>query len=144
LRLYELFTKLGGNIKNNFGQKIIFAPLERKKDILVFLPDSQITKDSMMIFARSVVGAMPQKIFLPKVEVRKVISLEEMIDKLTERIKNSLKMNFKDFSGKVESKEEKIVVIVGFLAMLELVRKGILNAIQETDGGDIVMEKINI
>jgi len=144
LRLYELFTKLGGNIKNNFGQKIIFAPLERKNNVLVFLPDNQITTDSMMTFARSAIGAMPQKVFLPKVEVRKVISLEEMIEKLTERIQNSMKMNFKDFSGKAESKEEKIVVIVGFLAMLELVRNGILNAIQETDGGNIVMEKINI
>ena len=36
--------------------------------------------------------------------------------------------------------EEKIEVIVGFLAMLELVRQGILDAIQET-GGDIIMEK---
>ena len=43
LRLYEIFTKLGGNIKNNFGEKIIFAPLERKNNILVFLPDNQRT-----------------------------------------------------------------------------------------------------
>ena len=143
LRLYELFTKLGVNIKNNFCQKIIFAPLERKNEVLVFLPDNQITKDSMMTFARNVLGAMPKKVFLPKVEVRKVISLEEMIDKLTERIKNSLKMNFKDFTGngKTITREEKIVVIVGFLAMLELVRKGILDAIQDTDGGDIIMSK---
>lgn len=150
LRQYELFTKLGGNIKNDFGQKIIFAPLERKparrggNNVLIFLPDEQITKDSMMTFARNALGAMPQKVFLPKVEVRKVISLEEMIDKLTERIQNSLKMNFKDFNGNAKSKEEKVVVIVGFLAMLELVRKGILNAIQETDGGDIIMEKQEI
>src|SRR3990167_1698052 len=34
LRLYEIFSKLGGNIKNNFGKRIIFAPLERKNDIL--------------------------------------------------------------------------------------------------------------
>jgi segregation and condensation protein A len=155
LRLYELFTKLSGNIKNNFGQKIIFAPQERKlahrggNNILIFLPDDQITKDSMMTFARNVLGAMPQKVFLPKVEVQKVISLEEMIDKLTERIQNSLKMNFRDFSGlptqagnrKTVTREEKVLVIVGFLAMLELVRKGILDAIQETDGGDIVMER---
>ncbi len=141
LRLYELFIKLGGNIKNNFCQKIIFAPIERKNDVLVFLPDEQITKDSMMTFARSAIGAMPQKVFLPKVEVRKVISLEEMIDKLTERIKNSLKMNFKDFTGKAESKEEKIVVIVGFLAMLELVRKGIIDAIQENE--EIILQKIS-
>ncbi|MFA6353860.1 MAG: segregation/condensation protein A [Candidatus Paceibacterota bacterium] len=143
LRLYELFTKLGGNIKNNFGQNIIFAPLERKSEVLVFLPDDKITKESMMTFARNAIGAMPQKVFLPKVEVRKVISLEEMIVKLTERIHDSLKMNFKDFSGngKQVTREEKIEVIVGFLAMLELVRNGILDAIQEIDGGDIIMEK---
>ena len=143
LRLYELFTKLGGNIKNNFGQKIIFAPLPRKNENIVFLPDDQITTESMMTFARNVLGSMPKKVFLPKVEVRKVISLEEMIDKLTKRIQDSLKMNFKDFSGngKQVTREEKIEVIVSFLAMLELVRNGILDAIQEIDGGDIIMEK---
>ena len=61
LRLYELFTKLAGNIKNNFGKKIIFAPNERKNDVLVFLPDEQITKNSMMTFAKNVLGSMPKK-----------------------------------------------------------------------------------
>src|ERR1035437_249368 len=61
LRLYELFTRLSGNIKNNFGKKIIFAPLERKNNLrawgqatLIFLPDEQITKESMMTFVSSV------------------------------------------------------------------------------------------
>src|ERR1035437_2307689 len=53
LRLYEIFAKLGGNIKNNFGEKIIFAPLERKNEHIVFLPDNQITKDSMMKIGRA-------------------------------------------------------------------------------------------
>ena len=144
LVLYELFTKLSVNIKNNFGQKIIFAPLDRKNDNIVFLPDDQITKESMMTFAQNVLGAMPKKIFLPKVEVRKVVSLEEMIDKLTERIKQTLKMNFKDFNGKTEgkimSREERVVVIVGFLAVLELVRQGVMDAIQENE--EIIMQRI--
>src|SRR3989338_3207010 len=142
LRLYELFMKLGGHIKNNFGKKIIFAPQERKSEVLIFLPDEQITKKSMMIFAQDVLGAMPKKVFLPEVEVKKVISIEEMIDKLTERIKNSLKMSFKGMHGKVMNKEEKVVMIVGFLAMLELVRQGIMDAVQENDGEDIIMERI--
>ena len=54
-------------------------------------------------------------------------------------------MNFKDFTrqgtDKMESREEKIVVIVGFLAMLELVRQGIIEAMQESSGGDIIMER---
>lgn len=141
LRLYELFTKLSGNIKNDFGKRIIFAPLERKNISVVFLPDDQITQNSMMTFARNVLGAMPKKIFLPEVEVKQVISIEEMIDKLTERIKQSLKMNFNDLHGKPRTREEKVVVIVGFLAMLELVRQGLMEATQQENFQDIIIEK---
>ena len=142
LRLYEIFTRLGGNIKSDFGKRIIFAPLERKNDFLVFLPDAQITKESMMAFAEGALGAMPKKTFLPEVPVKKVISIEEMIDNLTERIKNTLTMNFKDLHGKgTKTKEEKVLVIVGFLAMLELVRQGIVDAVQQNDLGDIIMTK---
>jgi len=141
LRLYELFTKLGGNIKNNFGEKIIFAPLERKNDVLVFLPDERIIKNSMMEFACGILDSMPKKVSLPEVEVRKVISIEEMIDNLTERIKSSVKMSFRDLHGKIVTREEKVTAIVGFLALLELVRQGVLDAVQEIDGGDIIMQK---
>ena len=141
LRLYELFMKLGGNIKNNFGEKIIFAPLERKNEVLVFLPDEQITKESMMSFAKGALGSVPQKIFLPKVEVQKVISINEMIDKLTERIQESVKMSFKNFTGKVTTREERVFMIVGFLAMLELVRNGILQVAHENNFSDIIIEK---
>ena len=141
LRLYKIFTDLSVNVKNTFGKKIIFAPLDRKIDTLVFLPDEQITKDSMMDFARNVIGAMPKKVILPEVEVKKIISIEEMINKLTQRIQDSIKMNFKDFSGKASTREEKVVVIVGFLAMLELVRQGILHAIQENNSEDIIIMK---
>lgn len=144
LRLYELFNKLGLNIKNNFGEKIIFAPLERKSDVLVFLPDEQITKESMMTYARNALSKIPKKVFLPEVEVKKVISIEEMIDKLTERIQNSLKFNFKEFAGKAVTKEEKVFVIVGFLAMLELVRNGILDAVQDINSSDIIIEKLEV
>jgi len=143
LKLYELYTRLSGNIKNNFGKKIIFPAGERKNNFLVFLPDDQITKEIMMSFAHNVLGRIPKKVFLPEVEVEKVVSIEEMINKLTERIQSSLKMNFKDFAGQPVTKEERIVVIIGFLAMLELVRNGILNAMQENNFEDIIIMKNN-
>ena len=141
LRLYELFIKLGINVKKNFGKKIIFAPLERKNEVLVFLPDEQITKESMMSFARDVLGAMPKKVLLPEVEVKKVVSIEEVIEKLTARIQNTMKMSFKDFAGRSKTRDEKVFAIVGFLAMLELIRNGILHAVQENSFEDIIIEK---
>lgn len=145
LRLFEFYTKLGLNVRNRFGKEIIFAPLERKNDVLVFLPDTQITRASMMSLVRGVLGAMPKKVFLPEVEVRKVISIEEMINRLADRIQTSISMSFRDFAnhkgGRVVTREEKIEVIVGFLAMLEMVRQGILDAVQAMDTGDIIIEK---
>lgn len=141
LKLYELFSKLGEHVRSDFGKNIIFAPLERKNTNIVFLPDEQITKESMMAFAHELVGRIPVKSFLPNVEVKKVISIEEMIDKLTERIQNAVSMSFKDFSGGYKSKEEKVFVIVSFLAMLELVRDGTLDAEQNENFEDIVIEK---
>lgn len=147
LRLYELFSKLSLDVKENFGKKIMFAPLDRKSDLLIFLPDDQITKESMMAFAGDVLGRMPKAVYLPEVEVKKVVSIKEMIDSLTERIEKSIRVNFRDFSGasargaQVVTREEKINVIVSFLAMLELVRNGLLNAIQENSEADIIIEK---
>jgi segregation and condensation protein A len=141
LKLYELYLGLANQIKDNFCRKIIFEPEERKQNVLVFLPDEQITRENMMTFAHNVLGRIPKKVFLPEVEVKKVVSIEEMIDRLTGRIKETLKMNFREFAGKASTKEEKVFMIVGFLAMLELVRNGILNAIQENNFEDIIIEK---
>ncbi len=140
LKIYQRIKEASLNIKELFGKNIIFAPLERKNDTLVFLPDDQITARNMMAFAEDVLGKIPKKVILPKVEVRKVVSIEEMIDKLTDRIKNALKLNFKTFAGEAKTREERVVVIVGFLAMLELVRQGIMNVAQESNFEEIVME----
>ncbi|MCE9585173.1 segregation/condensation protein A [Candidatus Nomurabacteria bacterium] len=141
LKLYELYSKLSLSVKEKFSKNIIFAPLERKNNLLVFLPDDQITRESMMTFAQEALNRIPKKVLLPEVEVKKVISIEEMIDKLTARIQEGLRMNFKEFAGSAQTKEERVVVIVGFLAMLELVRGGILNVIQDNNFEDIIIEK---
>ncbi len=141
LKLYEIYSKLSINIKSIFGQQIIFAPLERKNDLILFLPDERITKENMMVFANEALGRIPKAVFLPEVEVKKVISIEEMIDGLTARIQEGLKMSFKEFAGRAVTKEEKVFVIVGFLAMLEMVRQGILDVIQENNFEDIIIEK---
>ena len=72
----------------------------------------------MMTLAREVLNRIPKAVFLQEVEVKKVISIEEMIDRLTDRIKKTLSMSFREFAGKPITREHKVEVIVGFLAML--------------------------
>lgn len=46
-------------------------------------------------------------------------------------------MSFKDFVG---DKKDKVNIIVGFLAMLELVKQGAIEATQADDSDDIALE----
>ncbi len=100
----------------------------------LFIPDSSITLASLRAAAQTLIEGFPSTLTLPKVEVKKIRSLEETIQDLATRIGTAFRMNFKDFS-----KGERHTVIVSFLALLELVKQGIIKATQD-EGGDIVME----
>ena len=87
---------------------------------------------------KDLINRLPKKESLPQVTVKKVISLEDMISTLTTRLTGALKMSFNDFTK--DHKENRVNVIVSFLAMLELVKEGILQVSQESSFGDIQME----
>ena len=89
---------------------------------------------------KEVVGRIPIKNLEPKVQIKKVISIEEMIERLTDRIQKTLKMSFKEFSGgKAVSREQKVETIVGFLALLEMFKQGVVDIKQDSTFGDIEM-----
>jgi chromatin segregation and condensation protein Rec8/ScpA/Scc1 (kleisin family) len=134
--------KLGGFIKDTFGSKFIFPRGESKERVVVFAPSKDTTLESLKDAMHRVLNALPKKIEAPKVIVRKVVSLEEMIGRLTERISSAVRMSFKEFSAK--DKSEKVEVIVSFLALLELVKQGTIHAHQEGLFDEIHMESHDI
>ncbi len=138
LKLYQKIKELTGHVKERFGKEIIFEKNQSKIIEPVFSPDETMTLPALVLAMKDVLKNLPKKEVIPKAVVKKVISLEEMIGSLTERIKSSLKMSFRDFAkvGKVE----KVNVIVSFLAMLELVKQGVIMVSQEKDFDDINIE----
>lgn len=133
LRLYARTKELAGEVKKLFGKRIIFEKLPSRNPLVVFSPDSKTDVANLRLSLMRVLESLPKKEILPKAVVRKLVSLEETIEKLAERITKSMKMKFSDFAGK-----DKITVIVGFLAMLELVKRGAIKVTQE--GGEIEIE----
>lgn len=141
LKIYKKIKELSIHIKNGFGKNIIFFPNTRKFEP-VFSPDAGMTKENIAKAIFEVIKNLPRFEKKPQVKVIKVVSLEEMITSLTDRVKNHLKMSFKEFSGM--GKAEKVNVIVSFLAMLELVKQGIIEASQENKFDDIKMESKHV
>ena len=153
LKIYKEIKQASGGVRALFGKEMIFQPaqagLRSRFSVSVFSPDSSMTMSSIAAAIAHLIHALPKKELLPKAVVQKVISLEEMIVHLTERVTKSLKMSFREFAknnskdgknGIADGRENKVNIIVSFLAMLELVKQGVIRVTQERPGDDINME----
>lgn len=144
LATYAKVKELSNSLKKIFGKRIIFEKIPSKHELVVFSPDSKTDLENLMQALRGVMESLPKKEVVPKAVVQKIISLEETIEKLADRISKGSKMRFNDFyrgelgaEGKL-TYEKKVSIIVGFLAMLELVKRGAIRVTQE--GKEIEME----
>ncbi|MFA6314936.1 MAG: ScpA family protein [Candidatus Paceibacterota bacterium] len=138
LKIFKRIKEASIGIQNLFGKQIIFGRSQSRIISPVFAPSPEFTLEKALFLLTDLINRFPKQETLPKHVVRKVISLEEMISTLTTRITSHLKMSFKEFTK--EHKGNRVNVIVSFLAMLELMKKGILEVSQETHFGEIQME----
>ena len=72
--------------------------------------------------------------------VEQALRIENVIEKLLERIKSAASVSLSSLAENAPSKEEqKKILIVNFIALLELLKTGVLLAEQNADGGDITI-----
>lgn len=138
LKIYKVIKQASSKIQDIFGSKIIYLQTKTKIIQPVFSPDENINLQKVLISLKDLVNRLPKREIIPKHIVHKVISLEDMIGNLTTRITSHLRMSFREFTK--EHKNNRVNVIVSFLAMLELVKDGVLHVNQEKDFDEIQME----
>jgi len=145
LNIYKIIKGASLEVVNHFGTQIIFMPKERIWSEPLFSPDPLITTVNLSQSINDVLNHLPKKVeSLPEVEVKKIINIDEIINSLTDRIQTAMNVSFKSFtesSGAQSQAEAKVHVIISFLAMLELVREGIIEVIQNSTFEDIQINK---
>lgn len=151
LIVYQIFSGAGEGLKN-FIKKTRALRFNKKRRVvkpIVFVPDSAISLQVLHSEVTEILNKQPKREVLPKISIQKVLTLEEVIDSLQERIQNATKFMFSSFTthtnGKLNAttKEARVNIIVSFLAMLELVRQGILSVAQNENFDDIEIEKLD-
>ncbi len=138
LRRYQMYRAIAKEIEERFGKKVLHQRqfLPDKKPL--FVTDRYTTLDNLSEIIKTVVTKLPKREIKPKVQVRKVISLEEMIDRLHTRIENQMKLTLSEL---VEDCNERVHIIVGFLAVLESVKQGNILVAQMNRFADIEIEQ---
>ena len=138
LRLYQIFRDAGRNLSTVYGVHMNTERPFVMNHTPLFMPDIRTTATGLLEALRDVIRNLPQKVERPKVQVKKVLSLEDMISRLHERIEQQLTLTFKDFAGR---EGERGTVIVGFLAVLEMVKQGHVLVRQAAHYTDIEIER---
>lgn len=141
LALYQLIKDAARELAKATTMPTLFEGNTPAPDAL-FIFDTSITPNSLRAAAQALIEEFPKSITLPKVAVKKIVSIEEMIQKLATRVSSAFRLSFKEFSGmgKEESAHAKHEIIISFLALLELVKQGIIKANQGEHFSDIVLE----
>lgn len=138
LKEYQKIKEVSIHVQKLFGISPLYWKTTSKREP-IFAPDASMIMDNLYEAMKTVLLHLPKKKEkLPEVVVKQVMSLEDMIEKLTDRVTSGLRMTFKEFSA--EHKEERVNVIVSFLAMLELVKNGLLKVEQQGSFDEIHME----
>ncbi len=138
LKRYQIYRNAGVLLSERFGKVNMYAPEFSPPRQPVFLPDSHCALPELQAAIRDVLHSLPKFNKRPTAQLKKTISLEDMIGQLQKRIENQLQTKFSDLrSGETEHRN----VIVVFLAILELFKQGDVLVKQEGNYSDIELEK---
>jgi segregation and condensation protein A len=141
LALYEKVRAHATLLRKRFGEAMLFGRSVKVRNEKVFAPNEETTAMHLRETVGAVIQRLPEeKEKVPETTVKKMVSLETMMERLSQRIEKSLSLSFKEFTG---SRVERVELVVSFLAMLELVKQGVVDVAQENRFGDIRIESMN-
>ena len=137
LRQYQVVRDAAVPLQTLFGTHMMYSPQFAPPTVTVFVPDAYCSISALQAAIHDVLRDLPKKEEVAKASVKVVISLEEMMERLENRIRQNIKTRFSDLHvGEVEKK----VIIVSFLAILELFKQGNLLVTQGERFSDIEIE----
>jgi len=129
LRYYQIIRDAAVPLQAAFGKVRLYPPQFSLAPEPVFVPDTYCGIDNLRDVIFNVLNDLPKKEIPVKAKIKTIISLEEMMDRLERRIRDSLQLRFSELNV---GETERRVVIVSFLALLQLFKQG--NLILKQDG----------
>jgi len=140
LRLYKLFVEASHKLNKKWlsGARGVFRiePPHREPG---FVPPLNVSQETLHASIENLLKRLQPPKPLPKTFIDKAVSMKEKIDQIRKLLSQSKQINFSQVLADVQNRTE---VIVGFLALLELVKQKSVALDQDDNFGDIIINKI--
>jgi segregation and condensation protein A len=145
LKLYQVLKRISEAVEKSYRNITLYERQEKEKEVPIFVPDKNITKEMLRshiadVFRNQEVEEKKEK--LHQIQITRVMSIDEMMNSLEERVKRAFTFKFSDLRvayPDATEKEIKVHAIVSFLALLELVRNGIIDVLQNNNFEDMTI-----
>lgn len=146
LKTYRFFKELSGHLRDlNKKSLHLFGREAYAGMSAVFFPPERLKAAGLGKILHEILETIPQKESLPEDQILKTISLEDKMIELKNRLEEFMEFSFDEMSALGGSagggKRDRLEVIVGFLAMLELIKQGFLIFEQKHLFGSINLKK---
>lgn len=133
LEAYERARSAARELGRMFGRRVMVSAGERKPEPM-FAPAKDLDLARLAQALEEALASRDVQEKLPEARVRPMVSIEEMMESLQARVQRALTLSFSEFTGDTT---ERVEVIVSFLALLELVKQGAVEADQQGAFKDI-------
>lgn len=142
LKSYEVLKSCASHLVSSQKNKRIYLPDRSIKRVYknVDTP-SNLTLSNIQKGLHSILSSLPHFFKSPETRIKPIVSLKTIIEKLERTAGSSFSSSFRHVVG---DRAEKASVVVNFLALLELVKQGILHAHQGEGFDDIFIESKKI
>ena len=144
IETFQVVKAISGFVKSQYGKSFLFIRPYIKIKRKVFSPSGQMTKSEIYNQIINAIDSIPKEVLTPETKVKRSIRIEDVISSLFERVQKEASFTFKEFAKKGvqgNAREIKTFIVVSFLAMLELVKNGTLDANQDSVFGEITIGK---
>lgn len=139
LRIYKKFVEASRLLHKKWLSTVrSFFRLEPVRKAEGFVPPQNATSKTLHKSMMQIVARLKPPKPIPQIEMDKTVSVKEVI----ERIRNLLKTQKQFvFQSALQGKENKTEMILGFLALLELVKLQVVHLEQQAHFGDIMVKR---
>lgn len=141
LREYQRFKEISKKIKAFAIRKEMFFSRQSYSGMqIVFCPPKNIAVFDLQKVLESIFNKLPETEKITKHIVKNMISIKDRIEHIRKRLAQRIEITFQEATIGTQNKIE---VIITFLAVLELVRKSMVIVEQSDIFGDIKIKKTN-
>lgn len=140
LKIYREFYEASKKINSIILKKKISYFREKPAPIKgLFIPPKNVSVKKLAKIFSDILNFLEPIVNIPRAALKRVVSIKEKIGQIIKMVETSLTVGFKDI---IKSSKSKTEIVVGFLAMLQLVKDQVIDVEQKKLFDEITLKKI--